>query len=54
MSGCTHQTTADEQHGNGNVLQVLRTVFAIPIREMLEEDVRCAVCEDQGALNKLG
>jgi hypothetical protein len=49
-----YQTAADEQNGDGDMLQVLGAPFATRAAEMLEEDVGRAVEEDEGALDKLG
>lgn len=50
----TYKAAADEEDGDGDVLEVLGTVFSSPVTEMLEEDVGRAVEKDEEALNELG
>jgi hypothetical protein len=52
--GITYQTAADEEDGDGDVLEVLGAPFAAGVAKMLEENVGGTVEEDEGALDKLG
>lgn len=50
--GNTHQTTSDEQHGNGNVLEVFETPITAPLAQMLQKDVGRSVEENEKTLDK--
>lgn len=50
----TYQATANEEDSDGDMLKVLSRPGAVCTSEVLKEDVRAAVNEDQSALNELG
>ena len=48
----TYQTTSNEENGDGDVLQILRTEFLAGIAKMFEEDVGRSISEDESTLNE--
>lgn len=51
--GDTYQTSTKEHNRNGNVLQILSSPLFSPSAQVLKEDIRSAVGEDGGGLEKL-
>ena len=49
-----YKTATDEENGDGDMLQVRRSVRLASAAEMLKEDVGRAVEENEEALDKLG
>lgn len=50
----TYQAAADEEDGDGDMLEVLCRPWATGASKMLEEDVRTAIGEDHETLDELG
>ena len=50
----SYQATTDEQNSDRDMLQITSFPRAAPIAEMLQEDVRSPVEEDEAAFNELG
>lgn len=53
-SSSTYQPTPNEEDGDGDMFEILGRPGATRASEMLEENVRPAIEQDQGALDKLG
>lgn len=48
----TYQTTSDEKHGDGYVLEILRAELIASVAEVLEEDISGSVGENESAFDE--